>query len=210
MRYYPICIDTLNKKILVVGGGNSSYLKLKDLAKTDAHIDVVSEKFLKEVDELNNINRNIILIRENIENFEISDDYHMVFICTDNHELNMEICKYFKDKKSLVMVADSREKSDFITSAILHKDNITVSVNTQGKSPTAAKLILNETGKILNEEFTEKISLLCEIREQLKMKNNEGLNIGNIKSTMDSLICKNNSDLKIFLNDIEDSVRQEK
>lgn len=202
MRYYPISIDTLNKKILVVGGGNAAYLKLKSLVSTEAKITVISEKFLKEIEAFKNINKNITYIKSNIENYDISDDYQMVFICTDNKDLNIKLSEFFKNKNALVMLADNKEHSDFICTAILQKDDITVAVNTQGKSPTAAKLIINEVDKALNEEFTEKINLLCEIRELLKIKNNNDLNI-NIKSTMDSLISKNNSDLKLFLNDIK-------
>lgn len=208
MRYYPISIDTLNKKVLVVGGGNAAYLKVKSLVLTEAHITVVSEKFLKEIEELKKTCENIDIIKLNIENFELSNDYHMVFICTDNQVLNIKISEYFEHKNALVMLADNMEKSDFITSAILQKGDITIAVNTQGKSPTAAKLVLNEVDKILDEEFTEKINLLCEIRELLKIKNNNDLNI-NIKSTMDSLINKNNSHLKLFLNDIKNADKQE-
>lgn len=203
MIYYPICFNTENKKILVVGGGKAALLKLKSLLNIVAEITVISKDFSFDTSEFKKEYKNLNFIKENFEINKIKTEYDMAFICTDNEKLNTEIREFFKHKKTIVMLADNKKESDFITSAIIQKENITISVNTQGKSPTASKLILNEIEKLLTEDFTEKINLICKIRELLLKEKEVNSNI-NIKDIMDSLKLKSNRELMDIINDIKD------
>lgn len=203
MIYYPICFNTENKKILVVGGGKAALLKLNSLLSTSAEITVISKDFSFDTSELKKEYKNLNFIKENFEINKIKTEYDMAFICTDNAKLNTEIREFFKHKKTIVMLADNKKESDFITSAIIQKENITISVNTQGKSPTAAKLILIEIEKLITEDFTEKINLICQIRELLLKEKEVNSNI-NIKDIMDSLKLKSNTELIGIINDIKD------
>ncbi len=203
MIYYPICFNTENKKTLVVGGGKAALLKLNSLLSTSAEITVISKDFSFDTSELKKEYKNLNFIKENFEINKIKTEYDMAFICTDNAKLNTEIREFFKHKKTIVMLADNKKESDFITSAIIQKENITISVNTQGKSPTAAKLILIEIEKLITEDFTEKINLICQIRELLLKEKEVNSNI-NIKDIMDSLKLKSNTELIGIINDIKD------
>jgi siroheme synthase-like protein len=203
MIYYPICFNTENKKILVVGGGKAALLKINSLLNTSAEITVISKDFSFDTSEFKKEYKNLNFIKDNFEINKIKTEYDMAFICTDNTKLNTEIREFFKHKKTIVMSADNKKESDFITSAIIQKENITISVNTQGKSPTAAKLILNEIEKLLTEDFTEKINLVCKIRELLLKEKEVNSNI-NIKDIMDSLNLKSNRELMVIINDIKD------
>ncbi|MDF2677911.1 MAG: siroheme synthase [Bacillota bacterium] len=203
MIYYPICFNTENKKILVVGGGKAALLKINSLLNTSAEITVISKDFSFDTSEFKKEYKNLNFIKDNFEINKIKTEYDMAFICTDNTKLNTEIREFFKHKKTIVMSADNKKESDFITSAIIQKENITISVNTQGKSPTAAKLILNEIEKLLTEDFTEKINLVCKIRELLLKEKEVNSNI-NIKDIMDSLNLKSNRELMDIINDIKD------
>lgn len=203
MRYYPISIDTKDKSILVVGGGRASYLKLKNLVNTYALVTVVAREFCEEILNLLKLHRDRLILKTrtiNVDNIDFIDEYNMAFICTDNKALNNELCKYFKHKKILVMMADNKENSDFITSSVLEKENITIAINTEGRSPTASKLLLNETEKILTDELLKKLDLLCKIREKLiniKNKNkNTNTNKKNIGPIMDGLALYDNKELE--------------
>lgn len=191
MRYYPIAIDTQNKKVLIIGGGRASYLKLKSLLDTYAQITVISESFSRDiVDARNNHNTKLTLITEKIDkdNINIPSTYDIVFICTDDKELNRHLCRYFKVQNIMVMAADDRKNSDFITSSIIEKKNITISVNTDGRSPTVSKLIAEEIRNILTEEFVNKIDMFCEMRDLLRSQKTDSQNEMNIKSLMDEMI----------------------
>lgn len=198
MRYYPLGIDTKNKNVLVVGGGRAAYLKIKQLVNTWANITVISKQFCNEIINLQKTySEKLILQSKNIdiENIDIEKKYNIVFICTESKELNMGIYNYFYDGEALVMMSNNKENSDFITMSVMEKENITLSVGTEGRSPTASKLVLNEVEKILNQEFIEKISLLCEIRELLINEKNKNSNVENISSIMDCLTLYSNNDL---------------
>jgi len=197
MRYYPVGIDTKDKKILVVGGGRAAYLKIKQLVYTLACVTVISKQFCEEVIELKKLfSKNLILKTKVIEinNIDIETEYNLVFICTESQALNFEIYKYFSDRNVLSMMSNNRENSDFITMATMEKENTTVSVSTEGRSPTASKLMLSEIEKNLNDEFMEKINLLCEIRELLINEKNKAKE--STSSIMESLILYDNKNLK--------------
>ena len=198
MRYYPLAIDSKDKKILVVGGGRAAYLKLKQLVKTLASITVVSKQFSNEVIELKKVFGEKIILESRIidtNRINIEINYNIVFICTENKELNLKIYKYFNDNKVMAMMSNNKEASDFITMSTIEKNNIIVSVSTGGRSPNASKLVINEVDKALNDEFIEKINLLCEIRELLVKEKSYNYNKENISDIIESLILYSNEDL---------------
>lgn len=190
MRYYPIAVDTKGKNILVAGGGRAAYLKLKSLVSTCALTTVISDGFCKEISELKKLyGEKLILCKRKInkENIDLSVEYSLIFVCTDDSDLNEQLCKYYRMKNVPVMRADNREDSDFITSAVLERENITIAFNTEGRSPTAAKLMLKETEKILTGEFLRKIELLCLIRVKLSGGKQSAADADGIRSIMDGL-----------------------
>jgi precorrin-2 dehydrogenase/sirohydrochlorin ferrochelatase len=97
-------------------------------------------------------------------------------------------------------MTNNKEESDFITMSVMEKENITVSVSTEGRSPTASKLLLREVGKVLNNEFIEKINLLCEVRQLLIEEKSYNCNKENISEIIESLILYSNEDLAKKLN----------
>ncbi len=199
MRYYPIAFDTKDKNILVVGGGRAAYLKLKKLVNTCAITTVESKEICKDIINLQKSNNEKLILKLRTidkDKLEFSDEYSMVFICTDDKALNNELYKYFRYKKILAMMSDNIEGSDFISSAVLEKGNITISFNTEGRSPTAAKLLLKETEKILTDEFIEKIDLICKIREELKSQKYTDSNKNDLSSMMESIALYTNEDLE--------------
>lgn len=199
MRYYPVAVDTKDKKILVVGGGRAAFLKLKGLVNSCAVTTVISKEFCKDILYLKESdNQRLKLERRTIvkEKIDFSHDYSMAFICTDDKELNHELYEYFKNKKTLVMMADNTECSDFINSAVLERDNITIAFNTQGRSPTAAKLLLKETEKILTDELIERIDLICKIREKLKSQKYLDSSEKDLHIMMESIVLCSKEDLE--------------
>ncbi len=198
MRYYPLAIDSKDKKILVVGGGRAAYLKLKQLVNTLASITVISKQFSDELIELKNAFSDHVTLESKLidgNNIDLDINYSLAFICTENKELNLKIYRYFNDNKVVTMMANNKEDSDFITMATMEKENIIVSVSTGGRSPSASKILLNEVEKTLNSEFIEKINLLCEIRELLIKDKNYNCNKENVSDIIESLVLYSNEDL---------------
>ncbi len=208
MRYFPISVDTKDKKILVAGGGRAAFLKLKSLIFTMASIDVVSASFSDEVLKLSNNYPNKLFLKTmtiNPNSIDFEDDYIIVFACTDNKEVNKKLRLYFKHKKVQVLTSDDRENSDFITSSLLHRGNITIAVNTEGRSPTASKMIIKEAEKILTEELIKKVDLLSSIRQLLLKDKDKSTNEILTISEMEKLSLLSCSDLEEKLKELNKS-----
>ena len=139
------------------------------------------------------------------DSIDFEDDYIIVFACTDNNEVNKNLRLYFKHKKIQVLTSDDRENSDFITSSLLHRGNITIAVNTEGRSPTASKMIIKEAEKILTEELIKKVDLLSSIRQLLLKDKDKSTNEILTISEMEKLSLLSCSDLEEKLKELNKS-----
>ena len=71
MRYYPISIDTRDKKVLVIGGGRGAYLKVRGLLKSEFLIYCLSTEFTESLQKLAEENKDRIFLKE----MEIEEDF---------------------------------------------------------------------------------------------------------------------------------------
>ncbi|MDY3738554.1 MAG: NAD(P)-dependent oxidoreductase [Peptoniphilaceae bacterium] len=167
MRYFPISIDTKNKKMAFLGGGKIAERIINNFLKSEIKIYVFSNDFTKKIKSLKNIK---LIKREIDENFNF-DLFDYVVISLNNKELAFKLEKKLKKEKKMYMIADERSESTFITGKVIEKNAITVSVNTDGKNPFISKLIGEKIENLLGKLSIEKINLLNEIRIELIKKN---------------------------------------
>lgn len=97
MRYYPISIDTKNKKVLVIGGGRGAYTKIKGLLKSEFSIYCLSMEFTESLLKLAEENKDRIYLKE----VEIDGDfrffaYDYLILATDDLALNRQLTKRAK------------------------------------------------------------------------------------------------------------------
>ena len=168
---FAIEMNLEGRNVLVVGGGHIALRKVKTLLPTGARITVVApvidpdlRQLVETLDEQRKKNSQLIahcsLLNRPYETLDLRG-VSLVFICTDQPVVNAQVSNDARARRILVNNACDYLDGDFIVPARMDfGQNITVTVSTQGKSPSLAKKLKQkiqtdwaEELKQMEEEF---------------------------------------------------------
>lgn len=152
-------------KCLIIGGGTIAYRKLRILLKGDFKITVVATSCSKEMQNLIKEHNIKLFTREFIA--EDIDSYNLIVSATDNQQVNKLAAATALSKGLLVNVVDQPELSNFIFPAIIDRSPITVSISSDGQSPTVSRFMRAELEKTI--PFT--VGKLAENAATIRNKN---------------------------------------
>ena len=171
MRYYPVNLDILNRKCLVVGGGGVGTRKVITLLDCGAIVTVVSpdvsEKLLKLAG-----NGSITWEKRSYLTSDL-DGIFLVIGATDNEELNRQISADAEKINLLCNIADRPDVCNFILPSIVNRGDLVIAISTSGKSPAFAKTLRKELEKQFGVEYAEFLRLMGAIRKKLLSEKHE-------------------------------------
>ena len=126
--FLPINIRIDDKNILFVGGGKIAMHKIKTVEKYSRNITLVAPEIH---DDLKGAG-----FQEIYKEYEKSDlaGFFLVYACTNNLEINQRIKKDAAECGILVNVVDNRELSDFISPAIIKREEMTIAISSNGEN----------------------------------------------------------------------------
>jgi precorrin-2 dehydrogenase / sirohydrochlorin ferrochelatase len=126
--FLPINVRIDDKKILFVGGGKIAMHKIKTVEQYTRNITLLAPEIH---DDLKNAG-----FEEIYKEYEKSDlaGFFLVYACTNNLELNRVIKQDASESGILVNVVDNRELSDFISPAVIKKDEMTIAISSNGEN----------------------------------------------------------------------------
>ncbi len=144
MKYLPISLNITDKKILIIGGGNVAAKKIKILEQFTNGITVIATNICKE------IKAGKISCKE--KEYHKSDlaDYHIIYACTNIEKLNRRIKMDCEEMGKLINVVDNPDLSDFVSPAILKKDQMTVAVGSNAQNVLKSIELKNKIKDFLN------------------------------------------------------------
>jgi siroheme synthase-like protein len=166
--FYPVFLDVAGKRCLVIGGGQLALRKVTALLECRADVTVVSPSFDPEFRGLKG--KGAV---ELIERRFVSGDLTgaaIVIAATDERETNRKIAEKAKKRRALVNVVDDAESSDFIVPSFFRRGDLMIAVSTAGLSPAFAKKIRATLEESLGDDFARLLSLVGEVRSELKRK----------------------------------------
>ncbi len=171
MRYYPVNLDILNRKCLVVGGGGVGTRKVITLLDCGAIVTVVSpdvsEKLLKLAG-----NGSIAWEKRSYLTSDL-DGIFLVIGATNNEELNRQISADAEKINLLCNIADRPDVCNFILPSIVNRGDLVIAISTSGKSPAFAKTLRKELEKQFGVEYAEFLRLMGAIRKKLLSEKHE-------------------------------------
>jgi siroheme synthase-like protein len=166
--YYPIFLNLQGKKCVVVGGGRVAFRKVTTLLNCGADITVISPKPHAEISKLFK-NKAIRLVRRNYERGDLRRAA-LSIAATHVKEINRKVAEESKKNGTPVNVVDDAELSDFIIPSSFRRGDLSVAVSTSGMSPALAKKIRAKLEKNIGIEYAYLLSLIAEIRSEIKKK----------------------------------------
>lgn len=137
-EFLPVSINISGKKLLIIGAGRVAFQKVKSLSRFNSSITVIGQEIISELQEISSIH----IIQKKYETSDL-DGFFIVYACTNNRKVNENIRKDCLEQNILVNVADIPKSGDFVSPAIYRKDDITVSVGSNGNDPAKSVKIRN-------------------------------------------------------------------
>ena len=162
MQYFPIFLDTSELHCLVVGAGEVAARKVELLLKTSANITVVAPQVCNIIQQFSN-EQKIQLIQRPFDETDLTDK-QMVFVATNNSELNQQIQAQAKAQKVLVNVVDNTPLCQFITPSIIDRSPIVIAISSGGVAPVLLRYLRQKLESII----PQKVSLLGQFSEKFR------------------------------------------
>lgn len=148
--FLPVTLDLTNKKILLVGDGESALKKLKILLRFTCDIEVLSENPLEEF-----FATGVPVIHDKYHSRYL-DGKSVVYASTDDIVLDTCIMEDCHRQKILVNVHDRPDLCDFVSPAVYQHGSITVSVGSNATNVFQSIEIRNRIAEFLEREYFNK------------------------------------------------------
>lgn len=139
MRYFPIFIDSHNLNSLVVGAGEVAARKIELLLKSQANITVVAPWACNTVVKLAQQKRITLISRPFLDSD--LDGRNLVFVATNDSQLNEQIHNLASQQKILVNVVDNTPLCQFITPSIIDRSPIIIAMSSGGVAPVLLRYL---------------------------------------------------------------------
>lgn len=145
--YFPMFVDLSNKKVVVVGAGTIAKRRIRSLLDFTNHLVVVAPEVNRELKDLEESGRLIILKKK----YDREDLYgaDLVIAATNDTQTNNDIYSVCKCMGITVNVCSDKNKCDFYFPGIARKDQIVVGVTASGADHKKAKTVIERIREIL-------------------------------------------------------------
>lgn len=171
MRYLPIHVDTSGQIIIIVGAQAAAEAKLRTLLKTNATLHVyadvggagiIGDEVLRWAEQ-----GRVTLIRRSVTDDEIKKA-RLLYAATEDDVVNAELAKRGDTLGVLVNAADQKDACDFITPALVDRSPVTISIGTEGKSPSLGRAIKTDLEARLPSTLGNLTLKINELRSKVK------------------------------------------
>lgn len=164
MPWFPIFIDVKDKPVLIVGGGDVAFRKLKKLSPYGAKPTVIAPKILPGITDFPGVK----LKRKSFASSDLRPRPSLVIVATDNKAVNRRISLLCRRHHIPVNVADDPALCSFLFPALVQRGEFSAGISTGGASPAAAAYFKERMLEILPEGLEGLLTWLETLRPLVK------------------------------------------
>lgn len=165
MAYLPVGLSLKCRKILLVGGGEVAYSKFDKIIQFEPDsLTLIAKEFNPKYFDLSNCKYQ--LIKKSFEESDL-DGIDFVIVAIDDQKIQREIYQMCRSKKIMCNCVDLLDCCDFIFTAFVKKEDIVISINTNGKVPGLSAVLKDEIEKKLPVNLQEIFEELVKLRASL-------------------------------------------
>jgi len=166
VQYFPIFVDGEQLSVLVVGGGEVATRKVELMLKTPADVSVVSPKLSNTITSLAKDNK--IKHINGYYHKQLLIGKQLVFVATENRELNKQITLDAREAGVLANVVDDPQLCHFITPSIVDRSPMIFAISSEGKSPVLVRYWRERLETILPQAMGTVATFAGNKRSQIK------------------------------------------
>jgi siroheme synthase-like protein len=166
--YYPIFLEMKDRRCVVIGGGAVAERKAEGLVAVGANVTVIAPGI---TDGLKGLLKQGA-IRHVAREYQAGDraGYDLVFVATDNSEINAAVSNEARCLRIWVNSADDPDHCDFILPAVIRRGDLAVAVSTGGVSPAVTRAVREELDEYFNADYARFVQIAGEVRRELRGK----------------------------------------
>lgn len=168
MPFIPLMIDISNKRVVIVGGGQVAERRIGTLVNYTTHIKVISPSLT-------------VALYHRYEqgemswcakSFEVTDiaEADLIIAATNDNRVNQQIAAS-KPQHALLNMTTKAHAGDVVFPSILRRGRLTLSISTNGASPTLTAQILEEFKTRFDLSYEAYVDFLYECRQRIKRSN---------------------------------------
>ena len=168
MGYYPVFLEMKDRRCVVIGGGAVAERKVEGLVEVGANVTVISPGITDGLRDLLTQGA----IRHVAREYQTGDlaGYDLVFVATDNSEINAAVSSEARSLRIWVNSADDPDHCDFILPAVIRRGDLAVAVSTGGVSPAVTRAIREELDEYFTADYASFVQIAGEVRRELREK----------------------------------------
>ncbi len=164
---YPINLQANKIQALVIGAGSVGMRKIETLLQQNVtNIVVIDKELDKEFFKYKE--SNYVSYQQSVYSKEFLEDRNLVFIATDDKELNSQIVQECNEKNILCNVITNPSEGSFTLPAIVKKENLLISLSTSGLSPALSRALKDDIEAFLDLGYADFCAFLGKIRPLIK------------------------------------------
>lgn len=139
--YYPIMLNVRQRPVLVIGGDRIATEKATSLLACGAQVTVLSPTFCSEMEAL--AQRYPVQVTFQARDFQAGDlaGFFVVVAATNDQALIEALWQEATANGQLLNIVDVPARCNFILPSILRRGQLTITVSTEGASPSLSKRI---------------------------------------------------------------------
>ena len=161
---YPINLNLVGRRCLVIGGGKVAERKVAALLQSGVAVTVISPTLTGNLAAWLATGR----FSYKAEVFSPVDmqGYLLVLCTTDSPTVNEQAAHLAKATGALVNVADCPELCDFTIPARLLQGSLSITVSTGGQSPALARVLRDDLAERYGREYADYLEIVARLRQE--------------------------------------------
>ncbi len=168
MHLTPLFISLKDRKVLVIGGGNVAYRKVRSLLKSGARVLVIAPE-LNQPLLRRHADGQIDFRQRPFSKNDIQDQF-LVVAASNDPETNKLAAHIATDKNVLVNVADAPDLCTFMLASVLDRKPLRIAVSSGGSSPILARQLRAKLEATVPSNFGQLANFIGQHRSALKQK----------------------------------------
>ncbi len=167
----PLLLNLKDKKVLIIGAGPIASRRIATLLEEGALVTCVT---LAISQELKKIATDRLTIRQREYRPSDLDGMALVVAATNDQEVNARIKSDCQTRSLLCNRVDCHQDSDVVFPCVIRRGKLSLSVCTEGASPSLTKAIVKSLSKTYDESYIERLELLSRLRKQILSEKKPG------------------------------------